>query len=182
MKHSFQTKFFLPALFVLALFYTSCGVFEQLAYSSRIDYKYGESFNPERQKKGIPRLPKGWISIVDGNSIEWTNPEPYWNGSADWGDGAIPAVPIYYGKRLLIQNETTFIETDVYLGKVMKVEWRDGEAFPIQERIEIIHEYHLDGIDDISCRANVQSHDVNFVDGNCEKAIAILTLWGLSYP
>lgn len=181
MKSTLGIKFRL----VLLLVVSSCILFgccANLGHSFSMEYKYGRSFNAEREKKRIPLLPEGWgWGIAEENSITWTDLEVYWNGF-EWGDGATPPSPRHYQKRLLVQ-EDTIIETDEYLGKITGTQYKDGEAIPIFETIKIIHTYHIiDEIDKISCSADVHTSDVEFVNGECVKAVEILEQWGLTYP
>jgi len=175
-------KFCLSAFLVVVSCCTPCGFFGYLGRSFSMEYKYGQSFNAERKKREIPLLPEGWGVVTDKDSITWWEPDSYWNGSADWGDGATPASPKHYQKSLLIQSDTVIVETDIYLGRVISVQYKDGEAIPIYEYISITHKYHIDEIDNTSCSADVHTSNVKFINGECEKAIVILEQWGLTYP
>ena len=164
----------------VGLCFIACSILMLWIYISQQNPKYGREFNSERKKRGIPVIPGGWHSLVQSKGdILWSDPNDYWNSDPGWGDGAVPMQPNYSMKKVVIKDENTIKETDMYFGSnILEIK---GDA-AVRERVLITCTYHLDNIKDVTCTADIYTRDMTFTNGDVGKAKSILKKWGLSYP
>ncbi|GAB1470223.1 hypothetical protein MASR2M66_11000 [Chloroflexota bacterium] len=141
--------------------------------------KYGKEFNLERSKRGIPIIPENWDYFYSADIVKWSDPDSYWKLDEDWGSKENPRPPIYYQKQVVIIDDNKLKETDAYLGSDI-YEVKGDVAIP--ERVLITCIYHVDDVKDLSCSAEVYTHEITFTNGSVNTAKDILKKWGLSYP
>jgi hypothetical protein len=176
--NSLAKKLFCGAFGFIGLCLIFCGILMLWIISPQPNPRYGKEFNPEREKMGIPVIPEDWkFFSVSTNEIIWEN--PIWDNSIRYYRGDIEPLRIHYQKAVIIQNETTIEETDIYMGDALRIGTDGVEAY---ERMLITCVYRLDSVRNVSCAADVYTRDTTFTNGNIEKAKPILEEWGLSYP
>lgn len=158
-------------LLCLACFLISSMLFR----TDNLSEKYGEEFNHVRYERGIPLIPEDWRFFSSSEKRVWEN--PVWDRTdRSYGDGGNPLI-IHYQKVLVVVDENTFMETDVYLGDAIEIK-DDGVVL---ERVMLTCTYRLDQIN-IDCSTDIKTRDIVYAGDDIRKAKTILDKWEIPYP
>jgi len=159
------------------LLFFACGLVLLINKVSNQDLLiYGKQFNIEREKRDIPIIPDSWDSFSSSGRTIWQN--PVWDKTTrTYGDGGEPLI-IHYQKVVIIQNEYTIEETDIYLGDALEIVADNL----VLEKIEITCTYNPNNTSEKKCSTKINTKDVVYSGDDIDKAIQILSEWNISYP
>lgn len=146
-----------------------------LPYADKLPEKYGKEINAERVSRGLPIIPANWRYFSTEEKRVWEN--PLWDETDRcYGDTCDPLI-IHYQKEIVLLNENTLKEADVYLGDAIEIN-NDGVVL---ERVVITCIYHMYQTD-IDCSTDIRVRDFVYTGDDIKKAETILDKWGIPYP
>lgn len=135
----------------------------------KAESQYGKEFNPQRVQMGIPIIPESWEIHSVNSGITW--------GYEQFSELGDPPYPRYSQKRIVIEDENTIRETDVYEGSREDISL-DGDR--VRDHIYITCVYSPIELK-IKCDAYYSTFEFSS-DISREEAIEILKTWGIEYP